>query len=171
MAPVAGRGPRQLPDKVTLAVFGSSAVTAGLLLPVLAAAAHWFGDKCTAIGYEIRMTGLPSHLSAYAGVERTELTPRLLAAPGALGGLVGTIGVLSFPYRFLDGALTAPGRTWTGPAAALLFGFDEAADRRLRGLGLPRRAADAAPFVVTLGVLFLSTARRRRRNRPAGAAS
>jgi simple sugar transport system permease protein len=28
--------------------------------------------------------------------------------------------VLSFPYRFVDGSLTAPGYTWTGLTAALL---------------------------------------------------
>ena len=33
---------------------------------------------------------------------------------GAIAGLVGAIGVLSFPYGFVDGSLTASGYTWTG---------------------------------------------------------
>lgn len=53
--------------------------------------------------------------------------------------------------------------------AALLFGLAEAAGFRLQGLGLPQQATDAAPYVVTLGALFLTTARRRRRPRPSGA--
>ncbi|MFC3577247.1 ABC transporter permease [Streptomyces yaanensis] len=113
---------RQLPEGVALPAFGDSTVTAGLVLVALAAAAYWFADRRTAIGYEIRMTGLNARFSAYAGVERRGLTLRLLAVSGALAGLVGAVGVLSFPYRFLDGALTAPGYTWTGLTAALLAG-------------------------------------------------
>jgi ABC-type uncharacterized transport system permease subunit len=111
---------RQLPDGVALPAFGESTVTVGLVLVALAAAGYWFADRRTAIGYEIRMTGLGSRFAAYAGVERKGLTLRLMAVSGALAGLVGAIGVLSFPYRFLDGALTAPGYTWTGLTAALL---------------------------------------------------
>jgi ABC-type uncharacterized transport system permease subunit len=113
---------RQLPDGVALPTFGSSTVTVGLLLVVLAAAAYWFTDRRTAFGYEMRMTGLSSRFAAYAGVERGGLTLRLMAVSGALAGLVGAIGVLSFPYRFLDGSLTASGYTWTGLTAALLAG-------------------------------------------------
>ncbi|MER6134663.1 ABC transporter permease [Streptomyces sp. NPDC001815] len=111
---------RRLPEGVALPAFGTSTVTAGLVLVVLAAVAYWFADRRTAIGYEIRMTGLNPRFAAYAGVERKGLTLRLVATSGALAGLVGSIGVLSFPYRFLDGALTAPGYTWTGLTAALL---------------------------------------------------
>lgn len=55
--------------------------------------------------------------------------------------------------------------------ATLLFGLAEAAGFRLQGVGLPQQATDAAPYVVTLVALFLSTARRRRRtaNSPSGA--
>jgi simple sugar transport system permease protein len=113
---------RQLPDGVALPAFGSSTVTVGLLLVVVAAAAYWFTDRRTAFGYEMRMTGLNPRFAAYAGVERKGLTLRLMAVSGALAGLVGAIGVLSFPYRFLDGSLTASGYTWTGLTAALLAG-------------------------------------------------
>ncbi|MEE1764149.1 ABC transporter permease [Streptomyces sp. SP18BB07] len=111
---------RRLPEGVALPAFGGSTVTAGLVLVVLVGVAYWFTDRRTALGYEIRMTGLNPRFTAYAGVERAGLTLKLLAVSGALAGLVGAIGVLSFPYRFLDGSLTAPGYTWTGLTAALL---------------------------------------------------
>jgi simple sugar transport system permease protein len=55
--------------------------------------------------------------------------------------------------------------------AALLFGLAEAAGFRLQGVGLPRQATDAAPYVVNPVALFLPTARRRRRtaDSPTGA--
>ncbi|MEU7325647.1 ABC transporter permease [Streptomyces griseoviridis] len=111
---------RALPDGVALASFSGSTVTVGLVLVVLAAAAYWFTDRRTALGYEIRMTGLNSRFSAYAGVERRGLTLKLMSVSGAVAGLVGAVGVLSFPYRFVDGSLTGPGYTWTGLTAALL---------------------------------------------------
>ncbi|MGH4030736.1 ABC transporter permease [Actinomycetota bacterium Odt1-20B] len=111
---------RRLPDGVHLPAFGSSTVTVGLLLVVAAAAVFVVTDARTATGYEIRMTGLNPRFTAYAGVDGPRLTLRLMALSGAVAGLVGAIGVLSFPYRFIDGSLTAPGHTWTGLTAALL---------------------------------------------------
>ncbi|MET7691160.1 ABC transporter permease [Streptomyces sp. NPDC005483] len=111
---------RVMPDGVALPTFGDSTVTVGLLLVVLAAAAYWLTDRRTAFGYEIRMTGLNARFAAYAGVERRGLTLKLMSVSGALAGLVGALGVMSFPYRFVDGSLTAPGYTWTGLTAALL---------------------------------------------------
>ncbi|MFF4006600.1 ABC transporter permease [Streptomyces sp. NPDC001717] len=111
---------RRLAEGVALPAFGSTTVTVGLLLVIAAAIAHSFVDARTSAGYEVRMTGLNPRFAAYAGVDRARLTLRLMATSGAIAGLVGAIGVLSFPYRFLDGALTAPGYTWTGLTAALL---------------------------------------------------
>ncbi len=138
---------RPLPDGVALPAFGDSTVTVGLVLVVLAAAAYWFTDKRTAFGYEIRMTGLNSRFAAYAGVERRGLTLKLMSVSGALAGLVGAIGVLSFPYRFVDGSLTAPGYTWTGLTAALLAAAGPARHgRRVLLLRRPRgrRPGDGA---------------------------
>ncbi|MGW1772092.1 ABC transporter permease [Streptomyces sp. NPDC002104] len=127
---------RRLPEGVALPALGSTTVTAGLLLVVAAAAVHFFADTRTSAGYEVRMTGLGPRFAAYAGVDRARLTLRLMATSGAVAGLVGAIGVLSFPYRFLDGALTAPGYTWTGLTAALL--------------------ANAAPLGTVLAALFFT---------------
>jgi general nucleoside transport system permease protein len=43
-----------------------------------------------------------------------------------------------------------------------LFGLAEAFGFRLQGIGLPQQATDAAPYVVTLLALFVSSARIRR---------
>ncbi|NBE50653.1 ABC transporter permease [Streptomyces boluensis] len=110
----------RLPEGVELPAFGTSTVTLGLVLVALAAVAYYLVDARTAVGYEMRMTGLNSRFTAYAGVRRGPQTLRLMAVSGALAGLVGSVGVLSFPFRFLDGSLTAPGYTWTGLTAALL---------------------------------------------------
>ncbi|MFD6435939.1 ABC transporter permease [Streptomyces venezuelae] len=127
---------RRLPAGVELPAFGSSTVTVGLVLVVLAAGVFVFADARTATGYEIRMTGLNPRFAAYAGVDAPRLTLRLMAVSGAVAGLVGAIGVLSFPYRFTDGSLTAAGHTWTGLTAALL--------------------ASAAPLGTALAALFFA---------------
>ncbi|MGW5398669.1 ABC transporter permease [Streptomyces sp. NPDC003952] len=127
---------RRLPEGVALPGLGSTTVTAGLLLVVAAAGVHFFVDTRTSAGYEVRMTGLGPRFAAYAGVDRARLTLRLMGTSGALAGLVGAIGTLSFPHRFLDGALTAPGYTWTGLTAALL--------------------ANAAPLGTVLAALFFT---------------
>ncbi|MFD8022797.1 ABC transporter permease [Streptomyces lavendulae] len=113
---------RRLPEGVALPALGSTTVTAGLLLVAAVAVVHFFVDTRTGAGYEVRMTGLGPRFAAYAGVDRAGLTLRLMAASGGIAGLVGAVGVLAFPYRFTDGALTAPGYTWTGLTAALLAG-------------------------------------------------
>ncbi|MFI0977097.1 ABC transporter permease [Streptomyces sp. NPDC021093] len=127
---------RQLPDGVALPEFGTSTVTLGLLLVLAVAVAHFFVDARTATGYEIRMSGLNSRFASYAGIDRPRLTVRLLAVSGAVAGLVGAVGVLGFPYRFTDGALTSAGDTWTGLMAALL--------------------ASAAPVGTVLAALFFA---------------
>ncbi|MCM1976262.1 ABC transporter permease [Streptomyces sp. G1] len=127
---------RRLPEGVALPALGSTTVTAGLLLVVAAAAVHFFVDTRTSAGYEVRMTGMGPRFAAYAGVDRARLTLRLMGTSGAVAGLVGAIGALSFPHRFLDGALTAPGYTWTGLTAALL--------------------ANAAPLGTVLAALFFT---------------
>ncbi|WP_346011845.1 ABC transporter permease, partial [Streptomyces sp. SID3343] len=115
----------RLPDGVRLPEFAAGAgagtgVSVGILLIVLAAAIYAVVDHRTAVGYEVRMTGLGARFTAYAGVDRARLTLRLMFASGSIAGLVGAIAVLGFPYRLVDGALTTPGYTWTGLLAALL---------------------------------------------------
>ena len=110
----------QLPAGVRLPALGSGTLNAGLLLVLVVIVAYLFIDARTPAGFEVRMTGHNARFASYTGVDRPRLTLRLMAVSGAVAGLVGAICVLSFPYRFIDGALISPNYTWTGLLAALL---------------------------------------------------
>jgi general nucleoside transport system permease protein len=94
----------------------------GLLIIAIFAMLVVFMDRRTALGYEIRMRGLNPRFALYGGVALGRQTLWLMAASGALAGLVGAIMVLGSQYRFTDGALTAPQYSWSGMLAALLAG-------------------------------------------------
>ena len=113
----------RLPDAAHLPSFpGTNYTNVGLLvvLVVLLVAVHV--DARTPVGYEIRVAGANRGFAAYGGLSVPRLTLGTLAAAGAVAGLAGAIIVMSQPYRFIDDALTAPGYTFAGIAAALLAG-------------------------------------------------
>lgn len=95
---------------------------AGLILLVTMLALYWIVDSRTAVGLEVRAVGANRRFAAYSGVRVGRLTLGTMAAAGAAAGIVGAIIVLSPPYRLIEGALTAPGYTFAGVAAALLAG-------------------------------------------------
>ncbi|MGV9384209.1 ABC transporter permease [Nonomuraea sp. NPDC003707] len=110
-----------LPEATRLPALGSGAyVTIGLPVVAVLAAAWLYGDARTVPGYEIRAMGAGREFARYGGVRVNRLAAVTLAAGGALAGLVGGLIVLGPPYRFVDGALTAPGYTFTAIAAVLL---------------------------------------------------
>jgi ABC-type uncharacterized transport system permease subunit len=94
----------------------------GLIIVAILAVLVVFVDRRTALGYEIRMRGLNERFALYGGIALGRQTLWLMAASGALAGLVGAIMVLGSQYRFTDGALTAPQYSWSGTLAALLAG-------------------------------------------------
>lgn len=113
----------RLPDAAHLGSLGDLRyANVGLILVLLALVAFWLVDSRTAVGYELRTLGANRRFGAYGGVHIGRLNLGAMAAAGAVAGLVGAIMVLSPPYRFIDGALTAPGYTFAGVAAALLAG-------------------------------------------------
>ncbi|MFD4568720.1 ABC transporter permease [Streptomyces sp. NPDC058251] len=134
-------------------------------------------------GLRLRGVGKAPRAAATLGVRPARYQYAAVLVSGVLCGLAGAQLALGNVTLFSEN-MTA-GRGWIAVVAvmlgralplgvllaALLFGLAEAAGFRLQGLGLPQQATDAAPYVVTLGALFLTTARRRRRTRPAGAAS
>ncbi|GLW10981.1 hypothetical protein Misp01_61090 [Microtetraspora sp. NBRC 13810] len=110
-----------LPDAAHLpALAGSEYVTLGLPLIALLTAAWLLADARGVLGYEIRATGSNREFARYGGVAVNRLAAVTLAGGGAFAGLVGALIVLGPPYRFVDGALTAPGYTFTAIAAVLL---------------------------------------------------
>jgi ABC-type uncharacterized transport system permease subunit len=94
----------------------------GLILMAAVALLAVFYDRRTVGGYELRMRGLNARFAGYGGVRLASQTVRVMFASGAIAGLVGAIIVLGSQFRFHDGALIAPGYTWSGLMAALLAG-------------------------------------------------
>ena len=94
----------------------------GLILMAAVALLAVFYDRRTVGGYELRMRGLNARFAGYGGVRLASQTVRVMFASGAVAGLVGAIIVLGSQFRFHDGALIAPGYTWSGLMAALLAG-------------------------------------------------
>jgi simple sugar transport system permease protein len=110
-----------LPDAARLPSLGGSAyLTIGLPLVAVLTVLWLLADARTVPGYEIRALGANREFARYGGVRVNRLASLTLAAGGAVGGLVGGLIVLGAPYRFVDGALTAPGYTFTAIAAVLL---------------------------------------------------
>ncbi|WP_369037216.1 MULTISPECIES: ABC transporter permease [Streptomyces] len=138
-------------------------------------------------GLRLRGVGEAPDAAATLGVSPVKYQYAAVLVSGVLCGLAGAQLALGNVTLFSEN-MTA-GRGWIAVVAvmlgralplgvllaALLFGLAEAAGFRLQGLGLPQQATDAAPYVVTLGALFLTTARRRRRtpsvSPPTGAVS
>jgi general nucleoside transport system permease protein len=79
-------------------------------------------DLRTTFGFEAKMAGFNPSFAEYAGVDVGRLVVKLLFISGGIAGLVGGILVLSPPFRFIDGALTAPQYSFAGLLAALLAG-------------------------------------------------
>ncbi len=77
-------------------------------------------DRSGVNGFEWRMTGLNARFAQYSGVNLSRQTQRVAFLSGALAGLVGALLILGQQYRFTDGALLAPGYTWSGLMAAVL---------------------------------------------------
>jgi simple sugar transport system permease protein len=128
-------------------------------------------------GLRLRGIGERPDAAASLGVSVTRYRYGVILAAGALCGLAGAQLALGNVTLFSEN-MTA-GRGWIAVvavmlgralpygvfAAAVLFGLAEAFGFRLQGIGLPQQATDAAPYVVTLLALFVSSARLRKRTR------
>ncbi|WP_410614478.1 ABC transporter permease [Amycolatopsis sp. lyj-109] len=123
-------------------------------------------------GLRLRGLGERPDSALALGVPVARYRYGVILAGGALCGLGGAQLSLGSVTLFAEN-MTA-GRGWIAVVAvllgrahplgvllsALLFGVAEALGFRLQGLGLPQQATDAAPYVVTLLALFLSSARK-----------
>ncbi|MCX6056556.1 MAG: ABC transporter permease [Chloroflexi bacterium] len=78
----------------------------------------------TVPGYNLRMAGINRRFAIYGGVDIKKVGYWVMAASGAVAGLVGAILVLGVLYRFIDDALTSPLYAWVGIMSALLSGAD-----------------------------------------------
>lgn len=101
-------------------LFQGMSLHAGFILALLAAVVLFITFKATTIGYEVKMLGQNSFFAEYGGVNKMKILLFSMFWSGGLAGLAGTVEVLGSQYRFVDGALTAPGLAWTGIMATLL---------------------------------------------------
>ncbi len=95
-------------------------VSFGTLIMAAVAIAVIVNDKRGVHGFEWRITGLNPRFAGYSGTNLPRQTQRVAFLSGALAGLVGALLILGQQYRFTDGALLAPGYTWSGLMAAVL---------------------------------------------------
>lgn len=107
-----------LPDAFHMPVFGK--VPGGLFVLILIIGIVVMIDRMMPAGFEVRLTGLNRNFTSYAGVAVDRITLTVMAGGGAIAGIVGALIVTAFPFRFVDGALIAPGFVWTGLLAAML---------------------------------------------------
>ncbi|MFG1705834.1 ABC transporter permease [Nonomuraea sp. M3C6] len=167
-----------LPEAAHLpALAGSAYVTLGLPLIAILTAAWLYADTRTVLGYEIRATGHSREFARYGGVPVDRLAAITLAGGGAMAGLVGGLIVLGPPYRFVDGALTAPGYTFTAVAAvllaaarpvavpftvALLTVIQAGGPGMEREAGVPSQLTQVVQGLIIVIVAVFATVRRRR---------
>lgn len=132
----------RLPAGARLPVLGASDVHAVLPAVVLGLvlAAWWY--RRTAAGYEARMTGLGPRFALASGVAVGRLEVLLMAASGAVGGLVGALSVLGEHHRYIEGMLVQPLHAWTG-LMAVLVGGQSVVRMAAVGLGLAALATGA----------------------------
>ncbi len=95
-------------------------ISVAMLIMAAVATAVIVNDKHGVNGFEWRMTGLNPRFAGYSGTNLPRQTQRVAFLSGALAGLVGALLILGQQYRFTDGALLAPGYTWSGLMAAVL---------------------------------------------------
>lgn len=112
-----------LPARTHLPSFGAMGyVNLGVVLVGVLVLALILIDARATFGFEVKIAGLNGAFAEYAGVQVGRLITKLMFLSGGIAGFVGGILVLSPPFRFIDGALTAPQYSFTGLLAALLAG-------------------------------------------------
>lgn len=140
-----------------------------ILVPVL-----WVVLFRTPLGMRLRGVGERPLAAATMGVNPQRYQLGAVIASGALAGLGGAQLALGNVVQFTENM--SAGRGWIAVVAvmlarahpvgvlgaALLFGFIDAIGFRLQSFGLPQQLTDAGPYVVTLLVLIVLSARLRK---------
>ncbi len=101
-------------------LFKGMSVHGGFIIAICAALLLFVYLKYTNSGYKMRMLGGNPLFAGYGGINRNRMMLLSMFISGGLAGLAGAVEVMGTQYRFLDGALTAPGYAWTGIMATLL---------------------------------------------------
>lgn len=110
-------------------------VSLSLVLVVVLGGAAWLIYRRTVVGYETQMAGMNGSFARYGGIQVERQTVGVMAAAGAVGGMIGTHLIIGGAYRFIDGELVLSGLAWTGLLVSLL-------------------AANRPAFILLAGLLF-----------------
>jgi simple sugar transport system permease protein len=89
-----------------------------LVLAVLVGIAYWFVLNRTTLGFEVRAMGLSERAATVAGIQAPRLALLVMAASGAIAGLVGLPQLLGASHRF--GLDFPAGLGFTGLSVAIL---------------------------------------------------
>lgn len=125
--------PHVLPTARLWSLPGGTHFSAGFGLALASAAAVAFLFRRTALGFEIRATGLGPEAARAGGVDVRRTLALTMALSGGLAGLAGAVEVLAVHKRFYDAF--SPG-----------YGFDSIAVALLGGLSASGVAASALLF-------------------------
>ena len=109
------------PSAMLTPLIPHTALTAGLLLAILAALAVTLLIRYTALGYAIRAVGLGAEAARAAGIAVPRTLVVTMALSGALAGLAGAVEVLGVQHRYAGGIAASYG--FDGIAVALLGGL------------------------------------------------
>lgn len=102
-------------------VAGSGRISITLLAVGALVVLLWFVYRRSVFGYETEMLGLSGPFARYGGVDTGRQTLAVMAAAGAIGGMIGTHLVIGETYRYVDADMLAQtGFAWTGLMVALL---------------------------------------------------
>lgn len=112
------QSPQIAASAVLTPLISHTALTAGLLLALLAALGVALMIRYTALGYSIRAVGLGSEAARAAGIAVPRTLIVTMALSGALAGLAGAVEVMGVQHRFMQGIAANYG--FDGISVALL---------------------------------------------------
>jgi simple sugar transport system permease protein len=89
---------RRIPEVAQLAPFGSTRVTAAVLIALVAVLAVWFVNRRTSLGYDMSVVADAEHAARYAGIPTRRMVLTVLLISGGLAGLAGASEVSGRAY-------------------------------------------------------------------------
>lgn len=101
-----------------LSLFGGTSASLLLILALVAVAVVVY--RRSVFGFETEMIGFNGRFARYGGVDVERRTLGVMAAAGAVAGIVGTHMIVGDAYRYVDGEMVAAGFAWTGLMVSLL---------------------------------------------------
>lgn len=150
-------------------LFGSSFLSAGIIIAILCVFVVNFFINKTVMGYEMRAVGSNEDAARTAGIDAKRNMALALGLSGALAGLAGTVEIQGYYYRFYDQwsaglgfdgitvAVLGRNSPWGVFGGALFFGALKAGGAIMQtNYGIP---SEMIPVIQGLVVLFVAAPR------------